>query len=70
MKVTKENAPRIYATARSLMTVLNFEVVLLTAYMTWGMVQTGKGKDTLGIGALGYPFANYYPIRHGCIFYG
>lgn len=55
VKVTKENAPRVYAAARSLMILLNFEIVVITAYITWGMVQAGKGKNTLGIGVWDLP---------------
>ncbi|WP_188454167.1 DUF1648 domain-containing protein [Virgibacillus oceani] len=50
VKVTEENASRLYPVARLFMTVINFETVILFSYITWDIVQSARGNETLGAG--------------------
>ncbi|WP_176555882.1 DUF1648 domain-containing protein [Virgibacillus ndiopensis] len=50
VKVTDKNAPRLYPVARLFMSVINFETVALFSYISWDMVQSAMGNETLGIG--------------------
>jgi len=48
IKVTKENAPKLYALSRLFLTVINFQVVLLITYSSWEMIQVSKGSGNFG----------------------
>ncbi|MFC4557564.1 DUF1648 domain-containing protein [Virgibacillus kekensis] len=50
MKVTEENAHRLYPLAKTSMAIINFEMVLLFSYITWGMIQSAKDDSGLGVG--------------------
>ncbi|MGP4105614.1 DUF1648 domain-containing protein [Virgibacillus sp. L01] len=49
VKVTEENAPRLYTLARTFMAVINFEMVAIFSYITWAMVQSASSGSGLGI---------------------
>ncbi|WP_106496610.1 DUF1648 domain-containing protein [Lentibacillus sp. Marseille-P4043] len=49
VKVTEENAPRLYPKARLFMTVVNFETVAIFTYIAWEMVQSARAVPTLGV---------------------
>ncbi|WP_368654394.1 DUF1648 domain-containing protein [Ornithinibacillus sp. 4-3] len=49
VKVTEENAPRIYPIARLMMAVINFFAMVLFAYIAWDMVQAAHGINYSGI---------------------
>lgn len=53
VKVTEENAPRLYLEARRMMILLNFECTLLFASLHWETVRIAFGKA--GLGAWGLP---------------
>ncbi|MGJ7910007.1 DUF1648 domain-containing protein [Neobacillus sp. LXY-1] len=46
VRITEENAPRLYFEARRMMVTLNFEIVLLLSLITWESVQVAKGIDS------------------------
>ncbi|MEH7109958.1 DUF1648 domain-containing protein [Bacillus sp. JJ1764] len=48
VRITEENAPRLYFEARRMMVILNFEIVLLLSLITWESVQVAKGMDSHG----------------------
>ncbi|MDP4172097.1 MAG: DUF1648 domain-containing protein [Bacillota bacterium] len=47
--VTKENAPKLYLEARRLLVILNLEIILFFALVSWGIVQAAFGHDSLSI---------------------
>ncbi|GAA0589915.1 hypothetical protein GCM10009001_02330 [Virgibacillus siamensis] len=49
VKITDENAPRIYSLARTMMAVFNFEIVLILSYATWSTIQAAHGGTTIGV---------------------
>ncbi|PWA11175.1 hypothetical protein DCC39_09380 [Pueribacillus theae] len=53
VKVTEENAPKLYLEARRMMILLNFESTLLLTSLHWETVRSAFGKD--GLGAWGLP---------------
>lgn len=48
VKVTMENAPRLYHAARQLILALKFEIVVLFSFISWKMVQIAYGRGGLG----------------------
>lgn len=48
VEVTENNALQLYTLSRLFLTVLNFQIVLITSYFTWEMIQIGKGSATFG----------------------
>lgn len=49
VKVTEENAPRLYPVARLMMAVMNFMVSLIFSFMAWETVQAANGVSIIGI---------------------
>ncbi|MFB4167792.1 DUF1648 domain-containing protein [Virgibacillus sp. JSM 102003] len=49
VKVTEENAPRLYALARTFMAAINFEMVVIFSYIAWAMVQSANSGTGLGV---------------------
>ncbi|GAA0500771.1 DUF1648 domain-containing protein [Salinibacillus aidingensis] len=47
VKVTEENASRLYRLGRLLLAVMNVEMALLMVFITWAVVQTAKGHPFL-----------------------
>lgn len=41
VQVTEVNAPRLYAMARWLLNVTKLQVIAMTGYIEWKMIQTG-----------------------------
>ncbi|QHS24001.1 DUF1648 domain-containing protein [Virgibacillus sp. MSP4-1] len=52
VKVTDENASRLYQLGRLLLAVMNVEMALLMALITWAMVQSSKGYPLLNAGIM------------------
>ncbi len=50
VKITEENARRIYPLARTMMAIINFQVVLMFSYATWQTIQTAQGNAGLEYG--------------------
>lgn len=48
IEITEENAPRIYPIARLMMSVLNFMVVAMFAFIVWDTVQSANGHSLIG----------------------
>src|SRR5690625_3859635 len=44
--VTEHNALPLYTLSRLFLTILNFQIVILHSYLTWEMVEQGKGNVT------------------------
>ncbi|MEW9676015.1 DUF1648 domain-containing protein [Lentibacillus sp. L22] len=49
VEITKENAPRLYQSARLFMTIINAETVAIFSFLTWETVRAAKGYDTFGV---------------------
>ncbi|TFJ94304.1 DUF1648 domain-containing protein [Lentibacillus salicampi] len=50
VKVTEENASRIYSLARTMMAIFNFEMAAIFTYVTFEIIQVAQGgSGTLGV---------------------
>ncbi|MBP1948019.1 DUF1648 domain-containing protein [Virgibacillus litoralis] len=49
VKVTEENATRLYTPARTFMAAINLEMVAIFSYIAWAMVQSATSGTGLGI---------------------
>lgn len=64
IKITEENAPRIYPIARLMMATFNFSMVLLFAFLEWETVQTINGQSLIG------PWFAFFVIFYPLILFG
>lgn len=49
VKITEQNAPKLYRESRLLLAAMNFETVAIFALITWEMAQSAQGNGTLGV---------------------
>ncbi|UJL45374.1 DUF1648 domain-containing protein [Virgibacillus sp. NKC19-16] len=49
VKVTEQNAPKLYRESRLMLSVINFEVVAIFSLITWEMAQSAQGNGAMGI---------------------
>ncbi|MCH1626984.1 DUF1648 domain-containing protein [Fredinandcohnia quinoae] len=74
VKVTKENAERLYVISRKMLTIINFELVIFFAIGTWEIVEVAHGGKGLGIwylpvflvvifGTIGYYMYRTFKLR-------
>ncbi|MFD0954297.1 DUF1648 domain-containing protein [Virgibacillus natechei] len=49
VKVTEQNAPKLYRESRLLLAAMNFEMVAIFALITWEMAHTAQGNATMGV---------------------
>jgi uncharacterized membrane protein len=47
--ITEKNAPKLYLEARRMLIILNFEMLLLFSYISWGTVQAAYGKNVISM---------------------
>lgn len=49
VKLTQENASKLYLIARRMLVMMNFEIILFFAVTEWEMIRIALGKDGFGI---------------------
>ncbi|SET96157.1 Protein of unknown function [Salinibacillus kushneri] len=49
IKVTEVNAKHLYQLGRLALAVMNVEVALIMAFLTWGIIQTAQGNPVLSL---------------------
>jgi uncharacterized membrane protein len=47
--ITEKNAPKLYLEARRMLIILEFEMLLLFSYISWGTVQAAFGKTLISM---------------------